>query len=162
MAITITIGSTVIEFPEAGTSPNWAEAVDSFAVAVADNLNAAVGAGDVLPNTFVIDALNGAALTNIPGFTFDTTIVHSTEITYSLIRQRDATTLVESGIMHAVYNPNGAASEKFIITRDYTSDAQVTFDITDTGQVQIATTAISGVGAHSGTLSFAARSLLSS
>lgn len=157
---TINIGSTVIDFPNTAESADWSQPVISFAEAAADAINASVGAADVLPNTFNIDALNGASLTNIPGFTFDTTIIRSTEISYSIIRERDSTTLVESGIIHAVYNPNGNSTEKFVVTRDYTGDAQSELDITDEGQVQISTTAISGVGSHTGVISFSAKSLL--
>lgn len=158
----INVAGTIIDFPDSGESPNWAQAMIDFAQAVSQNINGLSGAGDILPNFFTLDSLNPDASVNIPGFSFDTSIVRSTEISYSLIRNRDSTTLTEQGTIHAVYNPDASPGLKWEISRDYTGEGQISFAIDDTGQVNISTTAISGVGVHTGTLGYSAKSILNS
>jgi hypothetical protein len=160
MSIDINIAGTIISMPTTGQDPSWAEAIVQFAQVVADNVNATVSAGDILPNFFTIDSLNPGTNVNIPGFAFDTTIVRSAEIKYAVIRQRDATTITEEGSLFCVYNPDAAPGQLFEVSREFTGDAKVTFTILDSGQVQISTEAISGTGAHSGTLSYQAKALL--
>lgn len=162
MSVNINISGTIIEFPTSGDPADWAPALTQFAQVVADNINAVINQADILPNFFTIDAFNPGTNVLIPGFTFDTNIVRSAEIAYAVIRQRDSTTLTEEGTIHAVYNPDGASGFKWEVSNDYTGEAQIALTLDDNGQVRVSTEVITGIGSHTGRLSYSAKTVLNS
>lgn len=158
---TITIKGTPINFPDSGTSPNWAPAVIQFAQAVADALSLLVGTADVTPQNFTIDSFNPVTNQDLPNLQFSTSIVRAAFIRYSVYRNTSTTTVAESGIMIIVYNPANPTNNKWELIRDFTGDAQIDFNITDTGQVQFTTQTLGGLS-HNGKIAFAAQALLQS
>lgn len=155
----ITIGSTIIDFPNSGSSPNWSSAVISFAEAVQNTLSGLAGPADVFPQIFVINAFNPGTNVPIPNLTFSTTIVRAAFIRYAVYRTTSATSAYESGELNIVYNPNGPVNNKWEYSRDYIGDGQISFTITDTGEVQLNTTALAGIN-HAGKLVYSAQALL--
>ncbi len=157
---TITIQGTVIDFPDSGTSPNWAPAVIQFAQSVELALSSVVGSFDIPPQTQSIDSSNPASNVDITALTFPVSDVRGAFIRYDVIRETSSTTGVETGLIILSYNPDGAVSSKWEITREYAgSGADITFSVTDAGQVQYTTETLPGTG-HTGTISFVAQALL--
>lgn len=101
---------------------------------------------------------------NLPNLSFPTSNVRGAFIRYSVYRNTTstgATTVSESGNLIVTYNPSGPTGNKWEISRDHVGDAQVTFGITDVGQVIFASSTLSG-SSHTGVISYAAQSLLQS
>lgn len=157
----ITIQGTPIVFPVAGSSPQWAEAVDQFAKAVEGALNSVVGAFDVAPQAIIIDAFNPGTNIPISALSFPTATVRSAFIRYAVFRTTNSVSVYESGELEVVYNPNGPVGNKWEIAQRLVGDGDITFSITDTGQVEFSTTAIAG-SSHTGKLTFVAQSILQS
>jgi|ERR1035437_785226 hypothetical protein len=152
----IHIGTTVIQFPDSGTSPNWAPAVIDFAVAVQDALSGFVGPADVFPQIFVIDALNPGTAVPIPNLTFSNTIVRAAFIRYAIYRTAGANSASEVGTLNIVYNN---ATNTWESDRSYAGDGLITFTITSQGQVELNTLFLAG-GTHAGKFVYAAQALL--
>lgn len=156
---TISIGSTVINFPNSGSSPNWAQPVIDFATAVQNTLSGLAGPADVFPQIFVINNFNPGTNIDIPNLTFSTTIVRAAFIRYAVFRSTNSASAYEAGEIKIVYNPNGPVGNKWEYDRRFIGDGQISFTITDTGQVQLTTEALSGIN-HTGKITYSAQALL--
>lgn len=156
----IIINNIVIEFPDSGESPNWAPAVIQFAQAVESALNIAIGPSDVSPQAFNINAYNTASNVDIPNLSFSTSTVRAVFIDYAIFRTTDTTTAYEAGDIIGIYNPNNSVGQKWTISvgNKTGGDGQITFNMTDTGQIQFSSTAISGSN-HAGKITFYAKAL---
>lgn len=154
----ITIGGTVIQFPDSGTSPNWAEPVINFAEAVQNVLSGVFGPFDVSTQSFSLDSFNPASNINIPNLVFSTNSVRGAFIKYVIFRTTSINTAYEIGQLNIVYNPNGPSGNKWEVGRQTIGDGQVTFTVTDSGQVQISTLAMAGVN-HTGKITYLAQAL---
>ena len=150
MSVIITIQGTPIEFPSSGESPNWAPAVIEFAQAVENAILSAVGPYDIAPQVFnLVSDVN--TNTDITDLNFPTSAVRAGYINYSVIRI-GSSTVSEAGQITVVYD-----GSDWTLTRDYVGDADCTFNITTTGQVQITTPTLAGYS--SGKVSFSAQTL---
>lgn len=154
----ITISGQVIDFPDVAQSPVWAEAIIQFAEAVESALSSVAGAFDVAPQlyTMVSNANTNVAL---PSLSFPTSQVQGALITYSVYRTTNSTKVSEFGTLEITYNPDGPINNKWEIAREFTGNAQVTFTVTDTGQVEFSSTALTG-SSHSGLIGYTAKALL--
>jgi hypothetical protein len=152
MSIQIIIQGTPIEFPSSGESPNWAPAVIEFAQATQQALLSAVGPYDIAPQVYNLLSNENTDL-DITGLSFPTAVVRAGYINYSVIRTGTTEILDEAGTIVVVYD--GSA---WTLTRDYVGDADCTFEITNTGQVQLTTPSLTGY--TSGSISFSAKTLL--
>lgn len=155
----ITIAGTPIQFPDSGNAPNWAPAVIQFAQQVASALSSTVGSDDVLPQHLSIDSIPSGTLA-ITNLKFSNINVQGAFIRYTVLRSTTLTTVSETGTIVINYNPNNPVNNKWEYSRERVGDASVTFTISDTGQVSITTTALSGTN-HTGFIYFAAQSMLS-
>lgn len=157
---TLIINGQVIDFPDSAAAPNWSEAVIQFAQAVEDALALVGGTYDVSPQSFTIDAYNSASNVDIPALSFPTSAVRAVFIRYSVYRTTDSTSAYEAGDMITMYNPNNSVGLKWTLSQGNItgSGAQITFNVTDTGQFQFSTTALAGSN-HAGKIVFEARSL---
>ena len=155
---TITISGTVIEFPSDGASPDWAPALIQFAEVTAAALGAVVGAYDVPPQQFVIDAYNPGSGLNIPNLSFASSSVQAAYIKYSVSRTTSTQTVDEAGNIIITYNATNPVGNKWQIAQDRVGNAFVSFTISDTGQFSLSTVAISGLS-HTGKLTYSATSL---
>lgn len=157
----IQIGTTVIQFPDSGTSPNWAQAIIDFAEAVQNTLSGLAGPADVFPQIFVIDNFNPGTAVNIPNLTFSTTVVRAAFIKYAVYRTTSSSNASEVGTINIIYNPANPIGNKWEYDRQYAGIGQVSFTITDTGQVQLNTTALAGLN-HTGKIAYSATAFLQS
>lgn len=156
----IIIGSTVIDFPDSGESPNWAEAIIQFAQAVEGQLALAGARYDVAPQAFTLDPYNSSSNIDITPLSFPISAVRAVFIRYSVYRTTDSANAYEAGDLIAMYNPNNSVGLKWALSQGNVTGggAQISFNVTDNGQFQFSTTALSGSN-HAGKLVFEARSL---
>ncbi len=154
MSTTITINGTPIVFPTSGSSPDWAPAVDKFAIAVQDALAGVVGAGDVSPQVFVIDSYNPGTNIDLPSLSFSTSVVRAAFIKYAVQRTTDSTSAYEAGQLMIVYN--GSTWE---VGQQYVANGEISFSVTNVGQVQFTTNTLAGIN-HAGKISYSATALL--
>lgn len=161
----IIIKGTPVNFPDSGASPNWAPAVIEAVEALADAVNSVTATFDVSPQVQNIDANNSSTNVNINNLSFPPTDVRAAIIFYSVSRVTedsgppDGQEVSEEGIIEISYNGSDPVTEKWEIVRSYQRDAQITFSITDLGQVQFSTTPLTGIN-HTGILSYRALATL--
>lgn len=158
MAITITIQGTPIEIPSSGESPNWSSGIIEAFQVIESALNSAVGTFDVPPQVFNGDAYNPGTGISLPNLSFSTSDVRSADISYAVYRETSSTNAAESGSINVVYNPNNSVGNKWEIQRDYVGDGQITFTISDAGQVSFTTTTLAGIN-HTMRISYSAKAL---
>lgn len=156
----INIQGTIIDFPSSAQSPNWADPIVQFAQAVEKALASVAGPFDVPPQIFVMTS-NANTNVSLPSLAFPTSNVQGAFIEYTVFRTTTTTKVAEFGTIEIVYNPDNPIGNKWEIAREFTGDGNVTFSITDTGQVQFSSTLIGGAS-HSGTIGYLAKALLNS
>lgn len=156
----VTIQGTTINIPNTGSSPVWSTAILEFIQAVADALSGVAGDYDVPPQ--VLDLTNEVNTDlNIPKLVFPTTEVRSVIVTYAIYRQSDAENEVETGTIDFVYDSEAGS---WIVSREAVGSDRVgvTFNVTNTGQVRISTTAMASGTYQEGALSYQAKAVLQS
>ena len=136
MSKTVQIGSNVYTIPEEGENPGWGEDLTAYLEGIADALANVQGPNDILITSASLNN-NQSTFANVAGLQFNTAQVQAIEVKYLVIREYDAgaTTVVESGTITGNYD-----GSTFFITTNHIGDAGMTFDITNTGQVQYKTT----------------------
>jgi hypothetical protein len=165
MAITLLIKGTPVSIPNSGESPNWSEGIIDALTALTEAVNAITGTYDVAPQVQNIDANNASTDVNIANLVFPVSEVRSAVIYYTVHRETedsgsgDAQEMVEGGTLTIVYNAANSVGNKWELVRVAAGSANITFEVTDVGQVQFTTTALTGIN-HTGTLSFRAISIL--
>jgi hypothetical protein len=152
------IAGTPIAFPNDSASPDWAPAVIQFAEVVASALSEVVGNFDIVPQRFIIDSIPNSTDVPVTNLSFSTANVIGADIYYAVYRNTSISTVSEQGHINIVYNTTNSIGQKWSFARESTGDAQVTLDISDTGQVNINLTALSGTG-HNGYISYYAKAL---
>lgn len=157
----INIAGTLIQFPDSSSNPNWSPAIVQFAQAVESALSGLAGSFDVAPQTYTMVASVNNNI-DLPGLSFPPSQVLSVNIGYSILRDPDTAVsgniVVQSGTMTLVYNADGGTGEKWTQSHEYDSNASVTFDVSDIGQVSFSSTSL-GVGTHAGQITYYAKSL---
>lgn len=165
MSERIIIKDTPVDIPTSGDSPNWAESVTEALKALADAVNVSTGQYDVPPQTLNIDSYNTATDISIDNLLFPSAEVLSAFIFYSVKRvtedsgASDQQNATEEGTLEIVYNENNPVGNKWEIIRSFSGDAQISFSITDLGQVTFSTTTLTGIN-HTGIISYRALSIL--
>lgn len=158
MSIPIIIQGTTVNFPASGDSPNWAPAVIQFAQLVSAALSFFVGPFDIPPQTFVMVA-NVNNNVNLPNLSFPTTQVKGAIISYSVFRSTNTNTVSETGTIYVNYNPTFPVNQKWEINKDFIGNANITFNITDVGQIQFSTTSLAGTS-FAGSITYQAKAIL--
>jgi hypothetical protein len=167
MGIPLNIKGTIIEIPSSGQAPNWAPGIIAALRALTEAVNAVTGTYDVAPQTQNIDANNSSNDVPITNLAFPVAEVRSATIFYSVYRKTedsgpaDGQEMAEGGMITVVYNESNPVGNKWEITRDYAGLANISFSVTDTGQFEFSTTALTGIN-HTGIISFRAIAVLNS
>lgn len=163
----IVIKGTTINIPNVSSSPNWGQAIiDGFEV-VAEAVNVFTGTYDVAPQTKNIDIYNSSTNIDINNLVFPQPDVRGVTVFYSVFRKTNETTLgsadnqevSEAGNLELVYNDSRSVGTKWEVVRTGVGNASIEFSVTDLGQVQFSTTALTGIS-HTGTISYRAISIL--
>jgi hypothetical protein len=156
----LNINGTIINFPTSAQSPDWSEAIVQFALAVTQALSSVNGPFDVPPTIYTMIS-NVNTNVPLPSLAFPTSNVRGAVITYTIYRNTTgigATSGAETGTLELIYNPNGPTGNKWEISDEHTGNANVTFSVTDQGQVTFSSTFISGANA-TGFIGYTAKSL---
>lgn len=170
MAIKITVKGTPIEIPDSGSSPNWAPGIIDAIRALADAIEGLSGTYDVSPQAHSISLYPANSNVPAPNLIFPIDDVRSVTIFYSVFRKtedivsgstvvQEGQELTESGTLQITYNSSNAVGSKWSIQREYVGDANISFSVTDLGQVLFTTLAMTGEN-HQGFISYRAISIL--
>jgi len=141
----ITIGSTVIDFPNTGSDSTWSPAVIQFAEEVADQLSGLAGAFDVNPKVQTLDNDANVNLA-ISSANFPGTSVRSFIFTYGLYRTNGVDNLAESGTVTGVFNTGDSSWElqhEFVGPRQASGIPYTAFEMSG-DELTISTVAIGG------------------
>jgi hypothetical protein len=132
MSKTVQIGSNIYTIPEEGDNPGWGEDLTAYLEAIADALANVQGPNDILITSANLNN-NQTTFANVAGLQFNTAQVQAIEVKYLIIREYDAgaTVVTESGTISGNYD-----GSTFFISTQHVGDAGITFDVTNTGQVQ--------------------------
>lgn len=163
----IIIKGTPIDLPNSGSSPNWSPAVIEAFQAIADAVNVFTGSFDVAPQTKNIDIYNASSNIDIDNLVFPPTDVRAVTIYYTVYRKTVETTLgagngmevAESGSLECVFNNSRIPNLKWEIGRMGQGNAFIDFSMTDLGQIQFTTTALTGIN-HTGIIAYRALAIL--
>lgn len=161
----IIIKGTPIEFPSSGSSPNWAPSVIEAVEALADAVNSVTATYDVPPQVQNIDANNNSSNVNINNLNFPASDVRAATVYYSVHRKTDNSgppdgqEVTEAGTIEINYNASRPIGQKWELVRMGQSDALIDFNITDLGQIQFSTQALTGIS-HTGLISYRALAIL--
>lgn len=161
------IKGTVVNLADSASGPNWSQGLIDSIVALADAVNAVTGTYDVAPQIQNIDSNNSSTNIAISNLIFPVSDVRSATIFYSVSRMTedsgpaDGQEKAEGGELVITYNASNPVSNKWEITRERGGTANITFSVTDVGQVQFSTTALTGIN-HTGIISFRALAVLNS
>lgn len=161
----IVIKGTKLAIPNSAQAANWSPAIIEAFQAIADAVNTFSGSFDVAPQTQAVDGFNPGSNISLDNLVFPPSEVRSATIYYTIYRKTtdsgppDGLELTEAGTLEIVYNNSRPSSQKWEIGRIGEGDAKVEFSVTDLGQVEFSTEAISGIN-HTGIISYRAISIL--
>jgi hypothetical protein len=161
----ILIKGTPISIPDSAQSPNWAPGIIEGFQALADAVNSISATYDVAPQVLNIDAYNPGTNIDATNLIFPPTEVRAATIYYTVKRETsdsgppDGEQLAEAGTLEIVYNEGNPVTQKWEIVRTYEGEANISFSVTDLGQIRFTTQTITGID-HSGLLSYRALSIL--
>jgi len=161
----ITIKGTTIDLPTSGSSPNWAPAIIESIEALADAVNSVAATYDVPPQAQNIDANNSATNVDLNNLSFPSSDVRAATVYYTVYRKTDNSgppdgqELTEAGTLEINFNDSNPVTQKWEMVRLFQGEGQVSFSITDLGQIQFSTTALTGIN-HTGIISYRAISIL--
>jgi hypothetical protein len=158
LSIPITINGTIVNFPSSGDSPNWSPAVIQFAQLVAAALQFSFGPFDIPPQTYTMTS-NVNTNVALPNLAFPPSEVQGAIINYCVFRNTNSTVASETGQIFVNYNSSFPTGQKWEISTNHVGIAQITFSISDVGQVQFSTTSITGTG-YTGFITYQASAIL--
>jgi len=156
----ITLSGTVYQIPKNQSTPPWGEELYDYLLALGNAFSALIGEGDI-PQTGFVLANNQAAPAPIVGLTFDTAAVRAADITYSIYRTTDLSTLKEAGSITVLYDTTATIGEKWTLQRDSVSDSLVDITIDDNGTISYTSNNQAGAN-YSGLMKFLAKAVLQS
>jgi hypothetical protein len=165
---TLIVKGTPINIPSSGASADWSPAVIEAFQALADAVNTFTGTFDVAPQKITIDAYNPGTNIAISNLVFPPSDVRSVTVFYTIYRKTSNTTslttdgveLTESGSLEINYNASRTNGLKWDLVRvSEGEDTQVTFSISDLGQISFSSASLSGIN-HTGIISFRALAIL--
>ncbi len=152
MSRQVTIQGTSYTLNAQGDNPPYGDQQSALIEALVDVANASVSSTDILPTSFSLSN-NISSPTNVTGASFDTSQVRSANVSYSIYIVTSLNEYSESGNLLLTYK---TVANSWELARYAVGDAQVTFTITTSGQIQYVTSNVSGTG-YSGKLRFSAK-----
>lgn len=158
MPKTLIVNNTPYNYPVSGDEPGWGEAAGAtgWPKGVTDALSDLLGPNDILETAFNI-ANNQASFADVTGLVFNAASVRAAEISYSVFRISTANPSghTETGTIQIVYDNNVGWS---INQGNILGSSGVTFQVTNTGQIQYKSTDIGSLN-YIGTMKFRAKTL---
>lgn len=156
MAKTLTVNNIPFEYPTSGDEPGWGGPATDWATEVTEVLNNVIGPDDILETSFNLE--NGQTDQNVSGLVFNISSVRSAIIEYNIFRSSDSEPngLLEAGEIYIAYNT--LTSSWIIASGSVVGNAQVSFSITNLGQIRYSSSDIGSTN-YSGLMKFKARAL---
>lgn len=153
MSVSITISGTTYNLPTQGQNPPYGSDLSDIIQALADVANTNQGTGDILTTSFTI-ANNQAVAANVVGASWDTSVIRSAIVQYSIYRSSNTPNeLSETGHIYLTYK---STANTWDLAQSYAGSSGTTFSITSAGQLQYVSTDI-GSGAYVGKMKFNAK-----
>ncbi len=141
----LVVGTTVVDFPNAGSDPSWAPAVIEFAQAITDQVNAIASPFDIVPRVQILTNDTNTNLT-LTGAVFPSGSVRAFNFDYGIYRTNGVTAVAEVGKLYAVYNTLTASwqlENDFVGPRQANGTPYHTFDMNG-DQIVLSTVALGG------------------
>jgi len=163
----LVIKGTPVNIPDSSASPNWSSGIIEGFEALTEAINAVTGSFDVAPQALNIDANNSSNNVDVNNLNFPASEVRAATVYYSVFRKTqdsgppDGQELAEAGTLEISYNDSRPIGEKWEIVRVFQGEGNISFNITDLGQIQFSTSPLTGIN-HEGILSYRAISILNS
>lgn len=157
MAVKLVLLGTTYEIPSPGESPNWGEALTAYLTAVNEFLTLIIDPNDILPTEENI-LNNQPSDVLVKGLVFNSSLVRAANVTYSIIRETDSSTVVETGVLLLNYDPDAPATEKWQFTQTVNDNAGVILSVTDAGQFYYQSNDLTGAN-YTGTIKFTSKIL---
>lgn len=157
MPVNLKILGTTYEIPVPGESPQWGESLTAYLVALNEFLTLLVNPNDILPTDDLL--LNNQPVeVLIKGLAFNSALIRSANINYTITRSTDTQTKVETGVLLLDYNADAPVNEKWSFIQNRNEDAGVILSVTDAGQFYYTSNDLTGAN-YSGVINFSARVL---
>lgn len=160
MPIELIVNNIPFEYPIPGDEPGWGQPATDWATEVTTVLGNLLGPNDILETSAAINN-NITVFTDIPKLTFNTGLVRSATIEYSVYRTSTASPSghAEGGGIRIVYDNAASIGSKWsMVVYGVAGTSGITFTILDTGQIQYKSTDIGAAG-YSGVIHFSAKAL---
>jgi hypothetical protein len=161
--IPITVGGTIVQFPNNGASPQWSPAIIKFAQLVSTQLQTLSSPYDIAPS---VDTLSTNPVSNqlLGGgnVSFPNGVVRSFVLTYAIYCSTSTTKVASSGTFSGVYNTGTGlwnTQHEMFGERQSTGIPYESFDINSSNQIQLSVASIPGVYS-TGTISYSAKTEL--
>src|ERR1700722_5742450 len=148
-SIPVIFNGVTVNLPISGTAPNWSSAIIQAFQLIAQALDISAGPYDIPPQNYVMTS-NVNTNVPIPNLSFPVTAVTGAVIFYGVNRSSSGVggvQLSQSGILIINFTPGLSPGTLWQITDEWagiTGGAQITFSVSDVGQLQFSTTAITG------------------
>lgn len=158
MPKTLIVNNTPYEYPTSGDEPGWGNDATGWAEGVTNVLSDLLGPNDLLETAFNI-ANNQVSVADVTGLILNAASVRAGEISYSIYRQTDTNSFVETGKINVAYNNASPNPNKWELNQgSIVGNAGVVFTINNSGQIQYTSSNVSGAN-YTGTMKFRLKSL---
>lgn len=154
----VVLSGTTYQVPKNMSTPPWGEELADYLVALGSAYSALIGVGDITETGFIV-ANNQTVSAPVTGLTFDSSVVRSATISYSIYRTTSTTALREAGEVTVIYDSTATAGSKWVLQRDSMGDALVELTVSDTGIFSYTSSNVSGAS-YSGLMKFEAKATL--
>jgi len=156
----VTLQGTTYKVPKADANPPWGEELNAYLLALAAAFSTVAGPADIQETAATVTN-NQVVAADIVGLTFDPAVVRGAFIDYVIYRSTSTTVAKEAGELILLFDAAASMGSKWQFTRESNGDAGVTLTVTDGGQIQFTSTALSGTG-YTAKMIFRARGILQS
>lgn len=154
----VTLSGTDYKIPKATSSAPWGEELNDYLKALGEAYSTLVGVGDI-PETAAVIANNQSSPVVVTGLSFDSALVKSAQILYSINRQTTGSSLNETGQLTVLYDSTKPVNQKWSIQRDMIGEGEIEFTINDSGAVLYTTNNQIGAS-YTGLIKFEAKATL--
>ena len=160
MSKTLIVNNTPFEYPEQGEPSPWGEPATGWASEVTKVLNSVNGPSDIIESA--ADILNGVTGQSIDQLYFNPLTVRSFSVRGNISRYFLNGATVNNAkyqeiLLIGLYNTQTGT---WTLQEDGINDAEITFDLTDSGQVTYTTSTMTGTGTYTAIIKFRGTGIL--
>lgn len=160
MSKTLVINNIPFEYPEQGEPSPWGEAATGWAQEVTTVLSSVNGPSDILESAS--DIVNGATNLPINALLFNPLTVRSFSVRANIARYFVSGVTINNAkyqevLLIGLYNTQTGT---WTLQEDGIGDADITFDLTDSGQITYSTGTMTGTGTYTAIIKFRGMGIL--